>query len=168
MQTCANSVRVAIVLGTVIATSIAGCNSAGVGSVDGELALGTWGGNDAGVIVSDSLTHVHIGCTYGDIAGRVTLDSAGRFSVAGSYLLRAYPVAVGPTMPARFNGIVAGASLTFTVTVTDTVTNMITTVGPATVVIGQEPQMGPCPICQTPGDQARMRRRAASARTNRT
>ena len=65
---------------------------------NGKLAVGTWGGDSAGVIVTDTLSHVHVGCTYGDM-GRVTLDADGRFAVAGSYLLRAYPIAIGPTMP---------------------------------------------------------------------
>ena len=41
---------------------------------DGRLAIGTWGGDSTGVIVTDSVTHVHIGCTFGDIPGRVALD----------------------------------------------------------------------------------------------
>lgn len=34
---------------------------------DGLLPLGEWGGDNAGVIATDSLTHVHVGCTFGDI-----------------------------------------------------------------------------------------------------
>jgi len=139
-----------------------GCDSSGTGLVDGELATGTWGGNDAGVIVVDTLAHIHVGCTYGDIAGRVKVGAGGQFSVSGSYLLRAYPVAAGPTMPAQFAGTVDGTTLTFTVTVTDTVAHVVTTLGPATVMLGKEPSMGPCPICRTPGDRARMRRGQAT------
>src|SRR5262245_36623490 len=85
-----------------------------------SLALGTWGGNNAGVIVEDTLAHVHVGCTYGNFSGPVELDNAGRFDVAGEYLLRAYPIAVGPTQPARFAGTVDGNKLTLTITVNDT------------------------------------------------
>jgi len=119
----------------------------------GDLASGTWGGDNAGVIVSDSGTHVHIGCTYGDVTGLVPLDSSGRFSVSGSYVLRAYPVAVGPSLPAQFSGSVAAGTLTLTVTVTDTVMHATTVLGPATVVLGKEPVMGVCPICRTPADR---------------
>ena len=127
------------------------------GSVDGKLAIGTWGGDNAGVIVIDSMAHVHIGCTFGDIPGRVMLDADGRFSLAGSYQLRAYPIAVGPTMPAQFTGRVEGSRLTFTVSVTDTIEDKVTTLGPASVVLGRDPQMGPCPICRDPLERRRFR-----------
>ena len=162
MNTGSNTMRTALAVGVAFAASLAGCEPARMGSVNGQLAVGTWGGNDAGVIVTDSLAHVHLGCTYGDFPGRVALDSAGRFSVAGSYLLRAYPVEVGPTMPAQFSGRLAGTTLTFTVTVTDTIENKVTTLGPATVILDKEPRMGPCPICRTPGDRARIHRRTAN------
>lgn len=135
---------------------VGGCDAAPPGSVDGMLALGTWGGADAGVIVTDSLAHVHVGCTYGDFAGRIAIDAEGNFTVAGSYLQHAYPVALGPTMPAQFHGRVLGGTLTYTVIVTDTIENKNVTLGPAVVRLGKEPQMGPCPICHTPGDRARM------------
>ena len=82
---------------------------------DGLLPLGTWGGKGAGVIVTESVTHVHIGCTLGDIPGRLALDAEGRFSVPGEYVLQAYPVAVGPPMPAVFSGRLQGRRLTITV-----------------------------------------------------
>jgi hypothetical protein len=117
---------------------------------DRRLALGTWGGENAGVIVSDSLAHVHVGCTFGDIPGPIPLDSGGRFSVNGSYMLRAFPIAVGPSLPAQFAGRVDGVRLTFTVTVNDTVENKVVVLGPTAVMLGQEPRMGPCPICRPP------------------
>lgn len=134
------------------AASVGGCNAANsvLSPPGGLLALGTWGGDNSGVIATDSLTHVHVGCTYGDVPGRLALDSAGRFNVAGSYLLRAYPVAVGPTMPARFAGRVERSTITFTVTVDDTVEKKTVVLGPVTAVFGQEPRLGPCPICRVP------------------
>jgi len=121
---------------------------------DGKLARGTWGGDSAGVIVNDTITHVHMGCTYGDIPGRVVLDADGRFTVSGSYLLRAYPVAIGPTMPAQFTGRVSGSTLTITVSVRDTIGNVTVVRGPASVRLGTTPRMANCPICSTPGDRA--------------
>src|SRR5262245_59312729 len=53
---------------------------------DGDLRVGTWGGNNAAAIVTDTLTHVHVGCTFGDIPGQITPDAAGQFSVDGSYI----------------------------------------------------------------------------------
>jgi hypothetical protein len=115
-----------------------------------ELAAGTWGGDNAGVIVTDSVTHVHVGCTFGDIPGNVTFDADGRFTVDGSYVLRAYPIMVGPTLPAQFSGRVAGRRLTIAIAVNDTVEKRVVALGPVTVVYGRTPSMGPCPICRAP------------------
>ena len=113
------------------------------------LANGTWGGDSAAVIVSDSGTHVHIKCTYGDLLGPVPL-LGGAFDETGSYMPRAYPIAVGPAVPARFVGHVTGAMLTLTVTVNDTVQHQTLVLGPVSVVYAQTPHMGPCPICRRP------------------
>ena len=117
---------------------------------DGLLPLGTWGGKGAGVIVTESVTHVHIGCTLGDIPGRLALDAEGRFSVPGEYVLQAYPVAVGPPMPAVFSGRLQGRRLTITVAVQDTVAHQVVTKGPVTVEYHRDPELGPCPICVVP------------------
>ncbi|MBM4188876.1 MAG: hypothetical protein FJ206_16345 [Gemmatimonadetes bacterium] len=116
----------------------------------GALPLGTWGGDGAGVIVTDSVTHVHIGCTLGDIPTRAVADSSGQFVLDGSYVLRAYPVMLGPRLPARFAGRVVGSALTVTVTVNDTTEGKVVSLGPVTVRLGVEPKLGPCPICRTP------------------
>lgn len=134
-----------------------GEGSAGDPPIDGLLAIGTWGGNEAGVLVGDTLTHVHIGCTLGDLRGRVTLDADGRFTRDGSYLLRAYPVQVGPTMPAQFSGRVTGQTLTITVTVRDTIAKSDVVRGPVSVRLGTTPTMANCPICSAPGDRSSAR-----------
>ena len=128
---------------------VATCKSDSLAPTGDSLALGTWGGDNSGVIVSDSGMHVHIGCTYGDVIGLVPLDGDGKLDVAGSYLVRAYPVAVGPSMPAQFSGQVAGNRLTLVVAVYDTLEHKIQILGPVTVQFGKEPQLGPCPICRT-------------------
>ena len=125
----------------------AACFSDSVTPAPTELTAGTWGGDGAGVIVSDTVAHVHVGCTYGNFHLPVTVDAHGRFETTGAYLLRAYPIAVGPTMPARLTGTLEKAELTFTVVVTDTVQGGTTMLGPKTVVLGADPKLGPCPIC---------------------
>jgi hypothetical protein len=129
-----------------------GCSSSGtiLPAFDGKLALGTWGGDNAGLIVSDTATHLHVGCTFGDVSGRIVLSDNGSFDVAGSYMLRAYPVTVGPAVPARFKGQVEGGIATITVTVDDTVEHKTVIKGPVTVKFGDDPRMGPCPICRRP------------------
>jgi hypothetical protein len=144
---------------------LATCTSADsiVGSVGGKLAVGTWGGDNTGAIVTDTVAHIHIGCTFGDIPGRVALDADGRFTTNGSYMLRAYPVAVGPSVPAQFTGRVIGKTLTLSVTVNDTVQKTTMSLGPVSMVLGVEPKMGPCPICRVPGERSRMRPAAGAS-----
>ena len=129
------------------------CSSAATTTVppfDGNLPLGNWGGENAGMIVSDAAMHLHIGCTYGDASGRVPVGSGGQFDVTGTYMLRAYPIAVGPAVPARFTGRLDGAKITVTATVTDTVRDTTVVLGPVTVTYGAEAKLGPCPICRRP------------------
>ncbi|MEP6992329.1 MAG: hypothetical protein ABJA80_15465 [bacterium] len=145
MPTSHGTTRLAIVL------LLSACGSTGtLASADGLLPLGNFGGTGAGMIVGDTATHLHIGCTYGDVSGRIALDQNGRFDVVGSYMLRVYPIAVGPPVPARFVGRLEGSTVVVTVTVDDTVQHVIVVKGPASVTYGVEPQDMPCPICRRP------------------
>ena len=117
---------------------------------DGYIALGTWGGDNSGMIVSDTAMHLHVGCTFGDVSGRIAATTSGDFDVAGSYMPRAFPVQVGPSVPARFVGHLDGDIYSITVTVTDTIAHQTVVYGPVKVKFGDEPQMGPCPICRRP------------------
>lgn len=119
-------------------------------STGGTLAVGTWGGDDAGVLVTEGNIHIHIGCTFGDIVGEIPIDAEGRFAVDGSYVLRAFPVQVGPSLPAQFAGQVEGRRLTLAVAVNDTVQGEVVALGPVEVVFGKEPAMAMCPICRVP------------------
>jgi hypothetical protein len=141
----------AVAVGTTFALVVS-CSTSGLtqGVSDGVLALGTWGGDSAGLIVSDTATHLHIACTYGDVSGRIPVAANGQFDVQGSYMLRAYPIAVGPSVPARFVGHLDGATLTVTVIVDDTVQHQTVTRGPVVVRLGDAPRLGPCPICRRP------------------
>lgn len=118
--------------------------------LDGELAIGTWGGDSAGMIVGDTSMHLHVGCTFGDVSGRVNLSSDGSFDVVGNYTLHAFPITVGPTDPARFSGKVSGTTATVTVTIQDTAQNQTVVHGPVVVSLGVTPRLGPCPICARP------------------
>jgi hypothetical protein len=117
------------------------------------LVIGTWGGDNAGLIGDDTSAHVHIACTFGNVAQAIEPGTDGHFDVAGSYVLRAYPVYVGPSLPARFQGSVTGKTLTLSVVVQDTVADTTVTLGPVKLFLGRDPQMGPCPICRTPGER---------------
>ena len=115
---------------------------------DGLLPLGTWGGDNAGMIVGDTAMHLHVGCTFGDVSGRVAVGGNGSFDVQGSYMLRAFPITVGPTVPARFTGTVTGNVATVTATIDDTVQHQTVVKGPVVVTLGETPRLGPCPICR--------------------
>ncbi|MGH9422244.1 MAG: hypothetical protein ACRD3J_19865 [Thermoanaerobaculia bacterium] len=145
-------------LSLIIAATIAlGCSSTGAPITD---ITGTWGGKDAGLIATDTSAHVHIGCTLGDTKGRIVPDVDGRFSISGTYDVDAYPIERGIIHPAIFFGQIVGRTMTLTVTLTDT-TRVL---GPVTLVLGKEPQMGPCPICRHPGEKSAFWSRRISQR----
>ena len=108
---------------------------------------GTWGGENAALIADDTSAHVHIGCTYGNVHQQIITDADGRFDVPGEQNITAHPVDRGILHPARFSGRVSGGVMTLTVTLTDT----SVTLGPVKLAFGQEPRMGPCPICRRTG-----------------
>lgn len=106
--------------------------------------VGTWGGDNAGMIITGNDVHVHIGCTLGSTVRPIHPDADGRFQSTGTYNVDAYPVDRGITHPATFSGRIVGQTMTLTVTLTDTGQVL----GPVTLVYGKEPRMGPCPICR--------------------
>src|SRR5439155_14384925 len=121
----------------------------------GGTIKGTWGGDNAGLIADDSSAHVHIRCTFGNVHQAIVLNAAGRFDVPGDYVLRAYPGYVGLSLPARFQGSVSGKTMALSVTVQDTTADPTAQLGPVLLCDGQEPRMGPCPICRRPGRSSR-------------
>jgi hypothetical protein len=131
---------------------------------DHRIPLGTWGGDLGGLIVEETSMHLHVGCTFGDVPGRVIVDDDGRFDVAGDYMLRAYPIAVGPAVPARFTGQLTGTTLTITATIDDTVTHQTVVRGPVTLRLGEAPRLANCPICRSAGERARARSVARAPR----
>jgi hypothetical protein len=125
-----------------VALTVAGC--AGSRLEPGALAVGTWGGDDAGLIVRADGAHAHVGCTNGDVAGAIPFDAEGRFDVAAQWDVDAFPIDRGILHPARLSGTTTGRDLTFTVVLTDTGQ----TLGPSVVTFGREPRMVNCPICR--------------------
>ena len=108
--------------------------------------VGTWGGDNAGLIVSGADVHVHIGCTLGSAIGPIHPDADGQFQANGTFNVDAHPVDRGIIHPASFSGRITGQTMTLTVSLTDTARVL----GPVTLVYGTEPKMGPCPICRVP------------------
>ena len=126
------------------AFSLLGC-SATTSTPITEVA-GTWGGDNAGMIVKDTDVHVHIGCTLGDAVGPIRPDASGQFTATATYNVDAYPVDRGIIHPATFTGRIVGEKMTLTVSLNDTPRVL----GPVTLTYGKEPTMGPCPICRVP------------------
>src|SRR5256885_6245208 len=124
--------------------------------------VGTWGGDNAALIVSTTDVHVHIGCTLGDAAGPLKTDANGRFEATGTYNVDAYPVDRGILHPAKFSGQIVRQTMTLTVTLTDTGQVL----GPVTLVYGKEPKMGPCPICRVPKGRSLKSTRAVDLGAN--
>ena len=113
--------------------------------VPSTLPVGTWGGDDVGLVVSADAAHIHLGCTRGDIAGSIPVGPGGTFEVSGRHNVDAFPVDLGIFHPARYTGRLHGADrLTIEVTLTDTGLRL----GPAEAFLGREPNLGPCPICR--------------------
>lgn len=135
-----------IALAAFVAAALACSSGDGAPPYDGLLPLGSWGGDSAGMTVGDSGMHLEIACTYGDVSGRVPVAANGTFSVSGSYMLRAYPVARLPPDPAQFNGQLNGSTVTVTVVVNDTAAHQSVTRGPVVMRLGGTPGWGPCPI----------------------
>ena len=126
-----------------LALLVAACDTSGPGGLE-RVPLGTWGGDEAGLIVGETEAHVHIGCTLGDIAGPIPLDSRGGFDVAGTYNVDAFPVDRGIRHPAGFTGQTDGRALTLAVQLTDTGQAF----GPVTLTRGVTPRLRNCPICR--------------------
>jgi len=140
-----------LVLGVLAGAVAASTCEVGSFSPGDTLTEGTWGGDDAGLILDGSNAHVHFGCTSGDFPAPIELDDDGRFSVTGEYDPEVSPVSTGPRMPAELAGVVRGRELTMTVAVNDTIQDRLVVFGPATVRWGREPEMQICPVCETPG-----------------
>ena len=149
MRTHTGSLLIPTLVGA--ALTVAACSGQSVTGSAHVLTRGTWGGENAGAILDDTVAHVHIGCTLGNFPLPAVVDDQGRFSADGNYTLRAYPIAVGPELPAVFTGVVNGNLLTLSVAVDDTVEKRFVPLGPVTVVLGREPRMQACPICRSLG-----------------
>ena len=68
----------------------------------------------------------------------------------GSYMMRAYPIAVGLAVPAHFSVQLTGNALTAIATVHDTAQKKTVVRGPMTLMLGVEPRTANCPICRSP------------------
>jgi hypothetical protein len=111
-----------------------------------QLTFGDWGGTQGDVNTTSSATRVLLGCSFGDFPGSIALDPAGHFSVQGDWNRSVGPIQVNGAMPAVMSGQVIGNYLTFAIAVNDTITKQLSSLGPATVVFGQQATGTVCPV----------------------
>jgi hypothetical protein len=98
------------------------------------VALGSWGGQEASLVLTGSGGTLSYPCGAGTIDSAWTLDSDGRLVASGEHFFGGGPVPVGgrPPHPATYSGLVQGNSLTLTVTLSD----LNETLGPFHLVRG--------------------------------
>jgi hypothetical protein len=98
------------------------------------VALGSWGGQEASLVLTASGGALSYPCGAGTIDSAWTLNSDGRFVASGEHFFGGGPVPVGgrPPHPATYVGVVQGNSLTLTVTLSD----LNETLGPFHLVRG--------------------------------
>ncbi len=91
---------------------------------DKRVAAGIWGGNHAGLTVTETGAHLELDCAHGDISQPLMMDANGNVSVDGVFVQEhGGPIRVGEDevkKPARYAGKVTGDTMTLDVTLTDT------------------------------------------------
>jgi len=110
------------------------------------LAFGEWGGDHADVTATAMATHIALNCSFGSFSGSIPLDVNGRFVVNGTWNRSVGPILQNGNMPAQLSGQVIGNSLTFAIAVNDTIAKQVSSLGPATVVLGKQGIGQVCPV----------------------
>ncbi len=84
-------------------------------------AIGTWGGQEASLVLSDSGGTMSFACGSSTVGPSWTVGSGGRFSATGQYFFGGGPVPPQgtPPHPARYAGLIQGDQFTVTLTLTD-------------------------------------------------
>jgi len=102
------------------AALVASCTPTGADAA--QVPTGTWAGDHVVMDVTARGATLEFDCAHGTIDAPLTLNSASRFDVAGTFTSEAG----GPTRsdpsprPARYTGSLAGTMLTVTIVLTDT------------------------------------------------
>jgi hypothetical protein len=117
-----------------VSTLLVGLVALGCFSPTAPDVLGTWGGQDASLVLSTSGGTVSYPCGAGTIDSGWTLSAGGRFVASGEHFFGGGPLPPQgrPPHPARYVGQVEGHNLTLAVTLTD----LNQTLGPFYLVRG--------------------------------
>src|SRR2546423_1108989 len=88
-----------------------------------RIANGGWGGPHARLQVTDNGAEIEFDCAHGTLAGPLTLDAQGHFSVAGTFAgERGGPVRIDEkdtSVPARYTGSAHGDTMSLNVKIND-------------------------------------------------
>jgi len=103
----------------------------------GPLGPSVWGGQEAGLVVTDTGATAQFACAVGTIPGAIVRDAVGRFRVAGIYALTPGPAYL--PHPATYDGTVIGDAMTLSVLVPEVSAQPV---GPFALVRGR-PFTGP-------------------------
>ena len=109
----------------------ASCQTGGPGTMltgppgaQARVSNGTWGGDHAGMEVTDDGATLDYDCAHGTIDEPLLLDGQGDFNVTGTHVTEHGGLQPGDgkadSHPARYTGHVEGQVMTLTVTLTDT------------------------------------------------
>jgi hypothetical protein len=110
----------------------------------GDVAAGSWGGQHVRLEVGPDGAEIEFDCAHGRINARLRPGRDGRFDAAGTFVAeRGGPVREGASEkgePARYTGRVKGKTMTLSVRLTDSNTD----VGTFTLTHGREPELVKC------------------------
>ncbi len=84
-------------------------------------ATGTWGGQEASLVLSESGGTMSFACGSSTVDPAWTIGASGQFSATGQYFFAGGPVPPQgtPPHPARYSGSIQGDRFTITITLTD-------------------------------------------------
>lgn len=109
-----------------------------------DVAAGSWGGQHVRLEVGRDGAEIEFDCAHGRINGRLRPGRDGRFDAAGTFVAeRGGPVREGASEkgePARYTGRVNGKTMTLSVRLTDSNTD----VGTFTLTHGREAELVKC------------------------
>jgi hypothetical protein len=83
-----------------------------------NLSTGPWSGDNVCLSVAVDGCDLVVGCGHGQFPQPV-VHADGTFVINGAYRIEAGPVSINPAPPATFSGVLAGQSLTLSVTPSD-------------------------------------------------
>jgi hypothetical protein len=88
-----------------------------------RVTLGSWGGDQARLELTEEEGQIEFACAHGSLQGPIRLDRQGRFAVSGQFVQEAPgPIRLGhepKPRPASYSGAVVGKKMTLQVRLTD-------------------------------------------------